>query len=96
MSRRRPLPLASTHPDWLRFLDEKRREFVAMALDGINYNPEEEPMSWREKAEQLVREGKARTFSEACSMLAKRRRPKQEPQMAMAVPAGYRSPYKDE
>ena len=53
-------------------------------------------MSWREKAEQLVRERKARTFSEACSMLAKRRVRKQQPQMAMAVPSGYRSPYKDE
>ena len=38
--RRRPLPLASTHPDWLRFLDEKRREAIAMAMAGINYNPE--------------------------------------------------------
>ena len=53
-------------------------------------------MSWREKAEQLVRERKARTFSEACSMLAKRRhvRPKQsQPQLAAAVS---RLPYKDD
>ena len=66
------------------------RELPAQSAD----NPEEEPMSWREKAEQLVRERKARTFSEACSMLAKRRVRKQQPQLA--VPAGYRAPYKDE
>ena len=95
MSRRRRPTLASTNPAWLRFLDEKRREAIAMALAGINYNPEpQRSMSWREKAEQLVRERKARTFSEACSMLAKRRhaRPKQQPQLAAAS----RLPYKDD
>lgn len=52
-------------------------------------------MTWRAKAEQLVRERKARTFSEACSMLARRRNRARQPQTA-AVPGGYRLPYKDE
>lgn len=39
-------------------------------------------MTWRVKAELMVRRGEARTFSEACSLLAKRRRrkPQQQPQ----------------
>ena len=52
-------------------------------------------MTWRAKAEQLVREGKARTFSEACSMLAKRRN-RARPQTAAVPAGGYRLPYKDE
>ena len=41
-------------------------------------------MTWRVKAELMVRRGEARTFSEACSLLAKRRRrkPLQQPQQA--------------
>ena len=53
-------------------------------------------MTWRAKAEQLVRERKARTFSEACSMLARRRHTRTRQQQPMAVPSGYRAPYKDE
>lgn len=53
-------------------------------------------MTWRAKAEQLVREGKARTFSEACSMLARRRHTRARQQPQMAVPSGYRTHYKDE
>ena len=51
--RRRPLPLASTNPDWLRFLDEKRREAIAMAMAGINYNPEPQ------RPNELERKGRA-------------------------------------
>ena len=51
-------------------------------------------MSWRVKADLMVRRGEARSFSEACSMLAKRRRPKQQPQMA--APARCWSPYKED
>ena len=50
-------------------------------------------MSWREKAEQLVRERKARTFSEACSMLAKRRHARPKQQLAAVTS---RLPYKDD
>lgn len=55
-------------------------------------------MNYRAKADLMVRRGEARTFSEACSLLAKRRRrcaskPKQE---LVAVPAGYRLPYKED
>lgn len=40
-------------------------------------------MTWRAKADLMVRRGEARTFSEACSLLAKRRRRKpQQPQQA--------------
>ena len=58
--RRRPLPLASTHPDWLRFLDEKRREAIAMALAGINYNPEPPTIKPRTPTiNELERKGRA-------------------------------------
>ena len=41
-------------------------------------------MTWRAKAELMVRRGEARNFPEACSLLAKRRRrkPLQQPQQA--------------
>ena len=49
-------------------------------------------MSWRVKADLMVRRGEARSFSEACSMLAKRRRPKPK----MAAPARSWLPYKED
>lgn len=52
-------------------------------------------MNWRAKAEMLVRTGQARSFPEACSMLAKRRhRPK--PQTQMAAPVRRWLPYKED
>lgn len=51
--RRRPTTPASTNPAWLRFLDEKRREAIAMAIAGINYNPEPQ------RPNELERKGRA-------------------------------------
>lgn len=52
-------------------------------------------MTWRAKADLMVRRGEARTFSEACSMLAKRRRRKpQQPQPQQAARTWL--PYKED
>ena len=51
-------------------------------------------MTWRAKAELMVRRGEARSFSEACSLLAKRRRRKPLQQQQQAARTWL--PYKED
>lgn len=54
-------------------------------------------MPWAARADLMVRRGEARNFSEACSLMAKRRRRKtSQPKPQMAMPVRTWSPYKDD